>query len=76
MPRNGLWTLSLLLLALPLSAEAQRSMPTLSCAAARGAALSEGKPGATTYQPLAAEQRLYYGLSSFGSEALEVRYFV
>jgi hypothetical protein len=33
-------------------------------------------PGAATYQPLAAEQRLLYGLSGFGGEALEVRYFV
>ncbi len=77
MPRNGLWTLSLLLLALPLSAQPQRSQPALSCGAmAQGAALFAGLPGATTYQPLAAEQRLFYGLSGFGSEPLEVRYLV
>jgi hypothetical protein len=76
MPRNSLWTLSLLLLALPLSAQSPRPQPALSCAAVKEAALFQGKPGATTYQPLAAEQRLFYGLSGFGSEALEVRYFV
>ncbi|MFY9821769.1 MAG: hypothetical protein WAM82_10310 [Thermoanaerobaculia bacterium] len=73
MPRNGLWTLSLLLLALPLSGQSQ---PTLSCAAAKGAALFKEKPGTTHYKPLAAEERLFYGLSGIGSEALEVRYFV
>jgi len=76
MPRNRLWTLSLLLLALPLSAQAPRPQPALSCAAVKEAALLEAKPGANAYQPLAAEQRLFYGLSDFGSEVLEVRYFV
>src|ERR1700681_340745 len=76
MPHNRFWTLSLLLLALPLSAEAQRAQPAPSCAAARGTTPFAGKPGANTYQPLPAEQRLFYGLSGFGSEAIEVRYFV
>jgi hypothetical protein len=63
-------------LALTLPAETQGAQPALSCAAVKGAALFDKKPGATAYQPLAAEQRLFYGLSGFGSETVEVRYFV
>jgi hypothetical protein len=73
MRRIGLWILSLSLLALPGSAQ---SRPALSCGATfLGSPSIEGLLGTGT-QPLAAEQRLFYGLTGLGNEALEVRYLV
>jgi hypothetical protein len=70
-----LWVLSLALLALPLSAQSQ---PPLSCGAKQlfAPAPIETLLGTGTYQPLAAEQRLFYGLAGLGNGALEVRYLV
>lgn len=74
MRRSGFFVLILALLALPAAAQPQS---TPACGkAAFGSSSIEGLQGATTYQPLAAEQRLFYGLSGLGVEALEVRYFV
>jgi len=73
--RTSLWVLNLALLALPLSAQSQ---PPLSCGAKvlGPTPLLEEVLGTGAYQPLAAEQRLFYGLSGLGNEALEIRYFV
>lgn len=73
MRRSGFLALILALLALPVAAQ-PRSTP--SCGkAAFGTSSLEGLQ-ATAYQPLAPEQRLFYGLSGLGDEALEIRYFV
>lgn len=72
--RISLWVLNLALLALPLSAQ---SRPPLSCGATFAAPTSiGGLLGTGTYQPLTAEQRLFYELAGLGDAALEVRYFV
>ncbi|HYG64846.1 MAG TPA: hypothetical protein VEL74_19855 [Thermoanaerobaculia bacterium] len=75
MRRTSLWLLPLAFLALPLLAQPQS--PPLSCGAKfLGPLSAEGLLDAGTYQPLAAEQRLYYGLTGLGDEALEIRYLV
>ena len=75
MRRISFWVLNLSLLALPLAAQSQ---PPLSCGAATSVVPTSigGLPGTGTYQPLSAEQRLFYGLAGLGDAALEVRYFV
>lgn len=72
MRRNCLWLLTLALLALPALAQ-DPSLPT--CRAAK-IGLSPAD-AAGTYEPLASEQRLFYGLSGLGLDSpLEVRYLV
>lgn len=75
MRRNCLWLVTLALLALPALAQ-DKSLPTCSASKLGAAALLE-REGAGTYQPLASEQRLFYGLTGLGLDSpLEVRYLV
>jgi hypothetical protein len=76
MRRISLWLMTLALLALPTMAGAAQSTPTCG-AAAFLSSLAKGPQGAGTYQPLAPEQHLFYGLTGLGQDSpLEVRYLV
>ena len=80
MRRNRLWLVTLALLAVPALAQ-DPSLPA--CNAAKigalplASSLLQGGAGAGAYQPLASEQRLFYGLTGLGQDSpLEVRYLV
>ena|ERR1700710_1236754 len=69
------WLPVLALLVLPALVQAAPSTPA--CGAAAFLSSLNGAAGAGTYQPLAAEQRLYYGLDALGQDSpLEIRYLV
>lgn len=72
MRRNCLWLLTLALVALPALAQ-DPSLPT--CRASKIGASPTDAVG--TYEPLASELRLFYGLTGLGLDSpLEVRYLV
>lgn len=75
MRRIGMWLVTLTLVALPALSQ-PRSTPACS-AAMPGSSPFKGAGGPVTYQPLAAEQRLFYGLTGLGQDSpLEIRYLV
>lgn len=73
MRRTSLCLVTLLLMAVPLLAQ---SLSTPACGAKASFSV-KGLEGLTAYQPLAPEQRFFYGLAGLDRDApLEVRYFV
>ncbi|HEV2855663.1 MAG TPA: hypothetical protein VHC97_22945 [Thermoanaerobaculia bacterium] len=79
MRRNCLWLVTLALLALPALAQ-DHSLPTCGAAAIGSSPFDSSAKGwetASSYQPLAPGQRLFYGLTGLGQDSpLEVRYLV
>lgn len=73
MRRSGSWIVGLSLLAIPLSAQ---PTPASGAAASGPSSTSAFWERAGARQPLAPDQRLFYGLAGLSGEALEVQFLV